>query len=1213
MKTNFYFKKLCLVVLFYVFLVPQVYSSIFNGNHGPAPIQSVSQEDDDPDYPEGTIVCPAYGQLSQVVPLNEAAILENATMAGYLNSTDIYYIRDRMPQLKFLDISRVTMQNNTLYESAFSGKTSLLEVILPPAVLTIGNYAFYRCSSLRQVVLPDSLRTLGYQTFYQCAALTGVQFPAKLNSIGDGAFQACTSLATTVLPDSLASIGSHAFYQCAALTGIQFPAKLRSIGDRAFQACTSLTVNEFTDSLTSIGTGAFRDCYALRQFTFAKELRSISQEAFYQCTSLKTILFPDSLKTIDNYAFHNCYALEQLNFSEGLQTIGHEAFRNCQALTGELLFPASLTSIGTYAFYEDLKLTSCRISALTPPSLNYDESLYLIRTVYVPETAVVSYKAASYWNSRIIVGGEPKAITLNIAEPGTLGEKILEQYAYLSDVNILNLSGTLNSDDFNKIRYDMPSLLSVDLSGCSNTALPDATFQSHQGLRTVRLPSGLKTIGSSCFQYCHALLVPDFPATLEEIGSYAFDGCHNLYDLNLPASLKYIRDYAFYNCQHLQSVQLTEGLQSIAYSAFQGCIRLASIRVPESVSAIGDRAFYDCRALASVSLPNQLTVINSETFRNCSSLTEIELPSPLTTIGGLAFYNCSKLTRITFPAGLTTIDGYYTFGECTGLQQIICLQPTPPVINSSYDTFSGVNRSTCELLVPHWALTSYKLAEIWKTFLNTNPYEEEIKDIVINSALTMPSNTRPLGLPDVTLMPSGSLTIRGNMPFQTDAFALRPQLRTINSFNSAYPRLISECNAVNAQKVLIEMDITGGKWYYLSFPFDIALSEISIDDGVYFAFRRYDGEFRANQGTGNSWKNLSASDTLRAGTGYIFQCSKSVAHLILPATNATKNQLFQSTDQTLVLGNYPSENPADQGWNLSGNPYVCFYDIRCLGYTAPVTYWNDYNNRYDAVSPVDDAFLLQPFQAFFVQKPNDMNGITFPVQGRQLTMELAQRSPVLRTAGERTLINLELNYPEGSDRTRIVINPAASNGYEIACDAAKFMSDELAVSLLYTLDPSSNRYAINERLLDNGIVAIGFRASASGAYTFSLQPVNNDKYAVFLRDKQLNTCSDLTLADYAFDSDAGTFDNRFELQLVAKSPTGIETLDGQKVAGVYVWAGKGRINVESEAKNSKLLVYSASGALVAETKINGNSYSIPVTPGIYLVKTDGKVFKISVF
>ena len=59
---------------------------------------------------------------------------------------------------------------------AFSGCTSLTEVIIPDNVTEIGVSAFDGCSSLTQITLPQGLTTIGKNVFASCKRLSIVNY-----------------------------------------------------------------------------------------------------------------------------------------------------------------------------------------------------------------------------------------------------------------------------------------------------------------------------------------------------------------------------------------------------------------------------------------------------------------------------------------------------------------------------------------------------------------------------------------------------------------------------------------------------------------------------------------------------------------------------------------------------------------------------------------------------------------------------------------------------------------------------------------------------------------------------------------------------------------------------------------------------------------------------------------------------------------------------
>ena len=52
---------------------------------------------------------------------------------------------------------------------AFSGCSSLSNIVIPDSVTAIGDFAFSGCSSLSNIVIPDSVTAIGYGAFWGCS------------------------------------------------------------------------------------------------------------------------------------------------------------------------------------------------------------------------------------------------------------------------------------------------------------------------------------------------------------------------------------------------------------------------------------------------------------------------------------------------------------------------------------------------------------------------------------------------------------------------------------------------------------------------------------------------------------------------------------------------------------------------------------------------------------------------------------------------------------------------------------------------------------------------------------------------------------------------------------------------------------------------------------------------------------------------------------
>ena len=93
-------------------------------------------------------------------------------------------------------------------------KRTLVNVIIPDSVISIGGRAFSECINLEQINIPESVVEIGNKAFSECRKLAVVIIPNSVNSIGNGAFQGCSALRNATIPESVHSINHMAFDRC---------------------------------------------------------------------------------------------------------------------------------------------------------------------------------------------------------------------------------------------------------------------------------------------------------------------------------------------------------------------------------------------------------------------------------------------------------------------------------------------------------------------------------------------------------------------------------------------------------------------------------------------------------------------------------------------------------------------------------------------------------------------------------------------------------------------------------------------------------------------------------------------------------------------------------------------------------------------------------------------------------------------------------------
>ncbi len=108
----------------------------------------------------------------------------------------------------------------SIWDSAFSGCSSLTSITIPDSVTSIGERAFSGCSSLTSITIPDSVTSIRDRTFSDCSSLTSITIPDSVTSIGRWAFVGCTSLTSITIPNSVTNIEESAFNVCNNLKTI---------------------------------------------------------------------------------------------------------------------------------------------------------------------------------------------------------------------------------------------------------------------------------------------------------------------------------------------------------------------------------------------------------------------------------------------------------------------------------------------------------------------------------------------------------------------------------------------------------------------------------------------------------------------------------------------------------------------------------------------------------------------------------------------------------------------------------------------------------------------------------------------------------------------------------------------------------------------------------------------------------------------------------
>ncbi len=341
------------------------------------------------------------------------------------------------------DATSVTIPNSvtSIGDFAFAHCTSLTSVTIPNSVTSISSGAFQYCYSLTSVTIPNSVTSIGEAAFTGCRRMASVTISNSITSIAHGTFSDCDSLTSVIIPSSVTSIGDYAFANCPSLTSVTIPNSVTSIGEWAFNACTSLTSLTIPNSVTTIGESAFNFCVSLTSLTIPNSVISFGYGAFdfvrnidYHGTAAgapwgalsmngyvehplvfsdntkthliccsadaSSVTIPASVTSIGDYAFWLLEGLTSVTIPNSVTSIGEAAFNGCMSLTS-VTIPNSVTSIGEWAFADCFSLDTLVCKASTPPTVGDSYTFVGVPTsckVFVPCGSADAYRSAMGWD-----------------------------------------------------------------------------------------------------------------------------------------------------------------------------------------------------------------------------------------------------------------------------------------------------------------------------------------------------------------------------------------------------------------------------------------------------------------------------------------------------------------------------------------------------------------------------------------------------------------------------------------------------------------------------------------------------------------------------------------------------------------------------------------------------------------------------------------------
>ena len=414
------------------------------------------------------------------------------------------------------------------HEGNLSGSLTLRSDVGGYPVTAIAAKAFKDCTGLTGILtLPSSLISIGDLAFMGCSGFTSsVHIPASVTEIGDNPFAGCKGItafsvetgnsvydsrnnsntivksatATLIagasgsqLPDDIKAIAPYAFYGQVSLLGITIPEGVTSIGEKAFFGCDQITqVSILAPTPPAITEDVF-SCYNKATLSVVKG----SKAAYSEAIGWKLFSSIDD-GTPEYYQLTyivegNTIEIQQLIEGQSITPLAYPQ-REGYTFSGWSNLPATMPA-------KDVVVTGT--FTVNSYKLIYKVDGEEYKTIVVAYGTKLTAESEPTKEGYTFSGWSDLPATMPAHDVTVSGSFLLDSFFYkdgvlfmVSDKN--NNAVTLISVPENSVVV-VPESIQYQNKNYSVTAIADGAFGSLQQLKSVKIPSSVKTAGKDLF------------------------------------------------------------------------------------------------------------------------------------------------------------------------------------------------------------------------------------------------------------------------------------------------------------------------------------------------------------------------------------------------------------------------------------------------------------------------------------------------------------------------------------------------------------------------------------------------------------------------------------------------------------------------------------------------------------------------------------------
>lgn len=415
---------------------------------------------------------------------------------------------------------KVKLQDKWITVKAIDGfSKDCIKVILPKTVSKISGRAFQDCTSLTTIDLSDCKEISdGYNG-------------------GDGAFQRCSNLSTIKNLSKLEHIGTNAFDGCSSLTEITLSDQINTIGANALGTIEKVTINatkvpNLEGNLNS-NTIIFVPKEALNAYktapiwkNYSRQLLAIGDKTDYDVTTTALDNAPGLLQQLDRDKLNNIVSLKVSGTINGYDIM---LFRNKMDNLHVLDLSDADIVANPYGYYDGY---------CTQDSILGNRAFYEVKhlvTIYIPK----SIKEIGEW---------ALARCSNLKNVFFPKKQHLKKIGYMafnySNIESIDLPSGITTLGGWAFSYCGNLKHAVLPEGIEN--IPEYSFYFCEKLESIELPSSLKSIEDRAFNHTGSLHHISLPG-VTSIAGIAFSDS-GLKEIKLPNTLESIGGDAFTGC-----------------------------------------------------------------------------------------------------------------------------------------------------------------------------------------------------------------------------------------------------------------------------------------------------------------------------------------------------------------------------------------------------------------------------------------------------------------------------------------------------------------------------------------------------------------------------------------------------------------------------------------------------------------------------------------